>query len=62
MKGTGEFGEKMNTMPQYVISSTLKAPAWKGSIVGHRRRGRRGAEAEGQARHGPPALGEWAAL
>jgi dihydrofolate reductase len=33
MKGTGEFGVKMNTMPKYVVSSTLRDPEWTGSIV-----------------------------
>ena len=31
MEGTGEFGVKMNTMPKYVVSSTLKEAAWSGS-------------------------------
>src|SRR5437899_677121 len=31
MKGTGEFGEKMNSMPKYVVSSTLQRADWKGS-------------------------------
>jgi dihydrofolate reductase len=31
MPGTGEFGEKMNTMPKYVVSSTLDNVAWPGS-------------------------------
>jgi len=31
MKGTGEFGEKMNTMPKYVVSSTLDKADWPGS-------------------------------
>ena len=33
MEGTGEFGEKMNTMPKYVVSSTLERADWAGSIV-----------------------------
>src|SRR5436190_18748551 len=33
MKDTGDFGVKMNSMPKYVISSTLKDPTWKGSVV-----------------------------
>jgi dihydrofolate reductase len=33
MKGTGDFGEKMNSMPKYVVSSTLENPEWTGSIV-----------------------------
>lgn len=31
MKGTGEFGVKMNTMPKYVVSSTLDKAEWTGS-------------------------------
>src|SRR4029077_5560315 len=31
MKGTGEFGEKMNTMTKYVVSSTLNKVDWPGS-------------------------------
>src|SRR5437660_249634 len=33
MQGTGEFGEKMNNMPKYVVSSTLDKPEWPGSKV-----------------------------
>jgi len=33
MEGTGEFGVKMNTMPKYVVSSTLTDPKWSGSVV-----------------------------
>jgi dihydrofolate reductase len=33
MEGTGEFGEKMNGMPKYVVSSTLKEASWAGSIL-----------------------------
>src|SRR5467141_807521 len=31
MTGTGEFGEKMNSMPKYVVSSTLDKLDWSGS-------------------------------
>jgi dihydrofolate reductase len=31
MEGTGEFGVKMNTMPKYVVSSTLQKVEWSGS-------------------------------
>jgi dihydrofolate reductase len=31
MTGTGEFGEKMNSMPKYVVSSTLDKVEWSGS-------------------------------
>jgi dihydrofolate reductase len=33
MEGTGEFGEKMNAMPKYVVSNTLDNPQWSGSQV-----------------------------
>jgi dihydrofolate reductase len=33
MEGTGEFGVKFNTMPKYVVSSTLENPGWSGSRV-----------------------------
>src|SRR3954449_2981463 len=33
MEGTGEFGEKMNSMPKYVVSSTLTDPEWNNTIV-----------------------------
>jgi dihydrofolate reductase len=33
MEGTGEFGEKMNAMPKYVVSSTLEDPAWNNTTV-----------------------------
>jgi dihydrofolate reductase len=29
----GEFAEKFNTMPKYVVSSTLRDPAWTNSTV-----------------------------
>jgi len=31
MKGTGEFGVKMNTITKYVVSSTLSKVDWPGS-------------------------------
>jgi dihydrofolate reductase len=31
VQGTGEFGEKMNSMPKYVVSSTLDKVEWTGS-------------------------------
>jgi dihydrofolate reductase len=30
---TGEFADKFNTMPKYVVSSTLREPAWTNSTV-----------------------------
>jgi len=31
MEGTGEFGVMMNTMPKYVVTSTLDKVEWSGS-------------------------------
>ena len=33
MEGTGEFGEKMNAMPKFVVSSTLEHPTWNNTTV-----------------------------
>jgi dihydrofolate reductase len=33
MEGTGEFGEKMNTMPKFVVSTTLENPEWENTTV-----------------------------
>jgi dihydrofolate reductase len=33
MEGTGEFGEKMNTMPKYVVSSSLEEATWENSCI-----------------------------
>ena len=33
MEGTGVFGEQMNGMPKYVVSSTLEDPAWNNTSV-----------------------------
>lgn len=33
MEGTGDFGVKMNTMPKYVVTSTLGKLEWQGSIA-----------------------------
>src|SRR5262245_28405994 len=33
MEGTGEFGEKMNSMPKFVVSSTLENPTWENTTV-----------------------------
>jgi len=33
MEGTGEFGEKMNAMPKFVVSSTLEQADWNNSTV-----------------------------
>jgi dihydrofolate reductase len=32
-EGTGEFAEKMNSIPKYVVSSTLRDPEWNNSTV-----------------------------
>jgi len=33
MEGTGEFGEKMNSMPKYVASRTLETATWNATII-----------------------------
>jgi dihydrofolate reductase len=33
MEGTGEFGEKMNEMPKFVVSKTLEQPEWNNTTV-----------------------------
>jgi dihydrofolate reductase len=33
MEGTGEFGEKMNEMPKFVVSTTLEHPEWNNTTV-----------------------------
>src|SRR5919205_3285816 len=33
MEGTGEFGERMNSMPKYVVSTTLKHAAWNNTTI-----------------------------
>lgn len=33
MEGTGDFGERMNAIPKYVVSTTLTDPSWHNSTV-----------------------------
>jgi dihydrofolate reductase len=33
MQGTGEFGEKMNGVPKYVVSASLKTAGWNNSHI-----------------------------
>ena len=33
MTGTGEFGEKMNAMPKFVVSTTLAEATWNNSTI-----------------------------
>src|SRR6202171_2384938 len=33
MTGTGDFGERMNSMPKYVASKTLKGPSWNATVL-----------------------------
>lgn len=33
MEDTGDFGVKMNTMPKFVVSSTLKNPTWTNTTL-----------------------------
>lgn len=33
MEGTGDFGERMNSMPKYVVSTTLKNAEWNNTSI-----------------------------
>ena len=33
MEGAGEFGDKMNEMPKFVVSTTLQSPEWNNTTV-----------------------------
>ena len=33
MEGTGDFGERMNSMPKYVVSTTLNHAAWNNTTI-----------------------------
>ncbi len=33
MEGTGAYGEKMNSMPKYVVSTTLSEPSWNATVL-----------------------------
>jgi dihydrofolate reductase len=33
MKGTGDFGEKINSMPKYVVSTTLERAEWNNTTI-----------------------------
>ena len=33
MKGAGEFGERMNSLPKYVVSTKLKEATWNNSTI-----------------------------
>ena len=33
MEGTGDFGERMNSIPKYVVSTTLKKAEWNNSTI-----------------------------
>ena len=33
LEGTGEFGDKMNQMPKFVVSKTLENPEWNNTTV-----------------------------
>lgn len=33
MEGTGDFGERMNSMPKYVVSTTLNKAAWNNTAI-----------------------------
>src|SRR5205814_1409279 len=33
MTGTGEYGERMNSLPKYVVSTTLSEATWNASLI-----------------------------
>src|SRR6478672_6139259 len=33
MEGTGDFGERMNSLPKYVASTTMRAADWTNSTI-----------------------------
>jgi dihydrofolate reductase len=33
MPGTGDYGERMNSLPKYVVSTTLSEMAWNASLI-----------------------------
>ena len=33
MQGTGEYGERMNSLPKYVVSTTLSEVTWNASLI-----------------------------
>lgn len=33
MEGTGAYGEKMNSMPKYVVSTTITEPTWNATVL-----------------------------
>ena len=33
MEGTGDFGERMNSMPKYVVSTNLKSATWNNTTI-----------------------------
>ena len=53
MEGTGEFGEKMNSMPKFVVSKTLDERGLGEQHDPLRRPGRRRREAQGAVRERP---------
>ncbi len=54
----GEFADKFNTMPKYVVSSTLEDPEWNNTTVLKDDVVQRGHEAEGADRRDHPDAGE----
>ncbi len=33
MEGTGDYGERMNSLPKFVVSKTLQKPTWNASLI-----------------------------
>ena len=47
---TGEWADKLNSLPKYVVSSTLKTAKWSNANRAQRRRSQRGLEPQERGR------------
>ena len=52
MSRDGEWADRLNSLPKYVVSSTLEDPVWDNATVLNGRRGERGLEAEATSETG----------